>query len=282
MIQSTQDSSPLPYNEVVEVTPALAASWLEKNENNRPINWNYVAQLARDVVAGRFACTHQGIAFDMHGRLIDGQHRLWAVIEADVPVRIRVFHNEPAENLVHIDGNCPRQTAHRISLGRTLGTVRTDELATLRAMIGGISMTSKRRTVHEEMQLLDRHRAAVHFAHEQLPLTRPAGIANSMTRAVIARAWYCVSDKTLLSRFCEVLRNGMPGDDTERVIVLLRDQLVGLRNQRTTTAVRQRQYALTSRALVAYVQGESLSLLRPPSYDLFPLPEESDNSEVTH
>ena len=278
MIQGTRSPTPQPYNEIVEVTPALAASWLDKNENNRPINWNYVAQLARDMKAGRFACTHQGIAFDTEGRLIDGQHRLWAVLEVDVPVRIRVFRNEPPENIVHIDGNCPRRAADRMSLGRTLGTVRIDELATLRAMLGGISMAAKRRTVHEEMELLAKHRVAVHFAHEHLAVTRPAGVANSMTRAVVARAWYCVTLEVFLARFCEVLRTGIPACDSEHVIVLLRDQLTAIRNQRTTSAARQRQYALTSRALSAYLRSESLSILRASTYELFPLPEEVDSA----
>jgi hypothetical protein len=66
----------------------------------------------------------------------------------------------------------------------------------------------------------------------------------------------------------------MSGNDRERVVVLLRDQLIRLRNQRTTSAARQRQYALTARALVAYIQAEPLFILRPPSCELFLLPEE--------
>lgn len=278
MIQAVRDPHVAPYNDVIEITPTLAASWLDKNENNRSINWDYVAQLARDMKAGCFACTHQGIAFDTEGRLIDGQHRLWAVLEADVPVRIRVFFNEPAENIVHIDGSCPRRAADRISLGRQLGTVRADELATLRAMLGGISMVARRRTVHEEMELLEKHRPSVHFAHEHLPVTRPAGIANGMTRAVVARAWYCVTNHMFLMRFCEVLRSGMPANDHERVIVLLRDQLVELRRHRTSSEARLRQYALTSRALSAYLRYESLSILRAPTGELFPLPEEIETA----
>jgi hypothetical protein len=278
MNEDMRDPTPQPYNEIVDLTPALAAAWLEKNDNNRPINWNYVSQLARDMKAGRFRCTHQGIAFDTEGRLIDGQHRLWAVLEADVTVRMRVFYNEPPENIVLIDGNCPRRAADRMSLGGALGTVRTDELATLRAMLGGISMVTKRRTIHEEMGLLEKHRPAVQFAHQHLAVARPAGIANSMTRAVVARAWYCVTLNVFLTRFCEVLRTGIPACDAEHVVVLLRDQLTGLRNQRTTSAARQRQYALTSRALSAYLRSESLSILRAPTFELFPLPEEVDSA----
>lgn len=157
MIQATTSQ---PFNEVVQVTPTLATAWLDMNENNRPINWTYVAQLARDMKAGRFACTHQGIAFDTEGRLIDGQHRLWAILDADIPVQLRVFHNEPPEHVVHIDGNCPRQTAHRLTLARTLGTVRASELATLRAILGGCRLATTHRTLNEEMELLQRHQAA--------------------------------------------------------------------------------------------------------------------------
>jgi hypothetical protein len=35
--------------------------------------------------------THQGIAFDTQGVLVDGQHRLAAIIEADRPVELTVF-----------------------------------------------------------------------------------------------------------------------------------------------------------------------------------------------
>jgi len=274
MSRETRHSNGQPYNEVIEVTPALAAAWLDQNENNRSINWNYVSQLSRDMKAGRFACTHQGIAFDTTGRLIDGQHRLWAVMEADQPVHIRVFRNEPPTNMVHVDGNHPRRAADRISLGGSLGTVRTDELATLRTMLGGISMANRRRTVHEEMELLQEHRAAIHFAHEALPPCRTAGVANCMTRAVVARAWYGVADSWALTRFAEVLRTGTSSGEQEHPIVLLRNQLLDIRRQGATRAARLRQYALTSRGLLAYLRSEPLTVLRAPSYELFLLPEE--------
>lgn len=276
MTQSPQNNGGLPYNEVVEVTPAMAAAWLDRNESNRPITWNFVMQLARDMKAGEFLCTHQGIAFDTSGRLIDGQHRLWAILESDVTVCMRVFYNEPPDNIRLIDGNCPRRMSDRMTLARTLGTVRTDELATLRAMVSGISLVTKRRTLHEEMALLEKHRAAVHFSHEHLSVARPAGIANSMTRAVIARAWYVVQEHIYLSRFCEVLRTGVMAIEDERSIVTLRDLLIDGRKRFNTKVGRQRHYALTSRALLAYLQCERLTVLRAPSYEVFLLPEETE------
>jgi hypothetical protein len=269
-----------PFNQILEITPQLAAEWLEQNENNRPITWNYVAQLARDIKASRFPCTHQGIAFDSSGKLIDGQHRLWAILEADMPVRMRVFFNESPENIAHIDGNHPRRAAERMTICQTLGTVRADELATLRGMVGGLAMDYRRRTLHEEMELLESHRSALHFAHENIPGKKPAGIANCMIRAVVARAWYCVTDHHPLSRFCEVLRTGVSLGENEQVIVMLRNQLIDLRSYGTKRSARQRQYALTSRALLAYLQGEDITVLRASASELFILPEEISREAV--
>jgi hypothetical protein len=274
MIDTAKGKQNEPYSEILYITTNMAAAWLDQNETNRPINWNYVSQLARDMRAGRFVCTHQGIAFDTNGRLIDGQHRLWAILEADVPVRIRVFFNEPPDNLIYIDGNHPRRAADRMTLGRTLGTVRTDELATLRAMLGGIALAKSRHTVVEEMRLLEKYRQPIQFAHEHLSVSRPAGIANAMTRAVLARAWFCVTDHRILAKFCETLRTNLMTTDFDRPVALLRDQLVELRKHGNTKPIRQRQYALASRALAAYIDNQPLMILRATSYELFLLPEE--------
>ena len=280
MIAAATVSNHEPYNRVTEITPAIATAWLNANEGNRRLDWNYIAQLARDMKAGQFACTHQGIAFDTQGRLIDGQHRLWAILEAEVPVRMRVFYNESPDSTIHIDGNHPRRAADRMTLGRSLGTVRVEELATLRAMLAGIAMVPKHRTVQEEMRLLEQYREAILFAHEHLPVTRPAGIANSISRAVLARGWYCISEDRVLERFCEVLRRGTSSGPLEHIVVLLRNQLIELRKHGTTQEVRQRQYALTSRALCAYSQGEPLTSLRATNVELFLLPEEVDRDAV--
>jgi len=64
------------------MTPELAAQMLSKNERNRPIRKTTVQAYAADMAAGRWEQTHQAIAVDAHGKLLDGQHRLSAVIVA--------------------------------------------------------------------------------------------------------------------------------------------------------------------------------------------------------
>lgn len=79
---------------IVDVSPEKARKWLEKNHpDNRPINPGRVQSFANDMRDGNWKLTHQGVAFDAEGRLIDGQHRLSAIIEADIAVRLMVTHN---------------------------------------------------------------------------------------------------------------------------------------------------------------------------------------------
>ena len=79
---------------VVNVTPEIAREWLEKNmKNNRPVLKATVHSYARQMRNGTWNLTHQGIAFDEDGNLIDGQHRLSAVVEANIPVMMNVTRN---------------------------------------------------------------------------------------------------------------------------------------------------------------------------------------------
>ena len=86
-----------PYDLWIEVTPAMAADWLKNNFGNRPIKEDVVIAYARDMVNGVWVATHQGLAFDVDDRLIDGQHRLKAVIMANKTVRMKVSFNLPAK-----------------------------------------------------------------------------------------------------------------------------------------------------------------------------------------
>lgn len=67
--------------QTIQVTPRMAAEWLAANTtNNRRISRQLVNQYAHDMIQGRWEHTGEAIKFDQEGRLIDGQHRLTAVV----------------------------------------------------------------------------------------------------------------------------------------------------------------------------------------------------------
>lgn len=91
------------------VTPEQAAKWLANNaEDNRYMRPTRVAAYARDMRDGRWKLTGEAIKIDVDGALIDGQHRLAAVVEANVSVYMVVCTNLQHEAMGAIDSGLSR------------------------------------------------------------------------------------------------------------------------------------------------------------------------------
>ncbi len=260
------------YNVVLDMTPDLAIAFLECNTHNRKVIDAHAERLARDMKAGRWQLTHQGIAFSTNRVLLDGQHRLWAVVISGVTVPMRVFFNEPAESLGAIDAICTRTNDEIITLTGKLGIVSKAELATLRAMLMGFG-PYHRKTAGEEAELLSRYKEAVQFAHELLPAARFRGVATAVVRAVLARAYYS-ADHDKLRHFADVLQSGVASREEDQPITLLLKYLIEHGHARRGRPEMRERYAKTERALSAYLAGERLSKLFAATGELFPLPEE--------
>jgi hypothetical protein len=95
---------------VQKITPGRAAELLDANTANRPVSKAVVRSFAEAMRRGEWMVTHQGIAFDVTGALVDGQHRLAAIIEADVPVELTVF-TEVGEGTFDVLDTGKRRTA---------------------------------------------------------------------------------------------------------------------------------------------------------------------------
>lgn len=83
----------VPSVEFVKITPDQARDWLRQNIDNRPLRDRDVAAYARDITADNWRVTGEGIKFAADGRLLDGQHRLAAIVQADKTVGMYVFRN---------------------------------------------------------------------------------------------------------------------------------------------------------------------------------------------
>lgn len=90
--------------EQIEVTPKLAMEWLEKNvKNNRSVSDEKVNQYASIMRAGGWHLTHQGIAFSVNDEMIDGQHRMWALVQSGCTIPFMVTRGLPKDAIEAID-----------------------------------------------------------------------------------------------------------------------------------------------------------------------------------
>lgn len=114
---STTIVPPTPQTaKIVTITPELAAEWLLRNTRNRPLRANHVDYLAAEISNGRWKLDGATIKVN-DGALIDGQHRLSAIVKSGRSVCSWVIFGVSADVFDTVDtGVVPRSTADIMSL----------------------------------------------------------------------------------------------------------------------------------------------------------------------
>jgi hypothetical protein len=97
-----------PIYEVIEVTPDLAKRWLAQNTHNRNVRERVVNAYAADMAAGNWTEDGQSIKRATTGLLLDGQHRLTAIVQAGVTLRMLVVSNLPEDAQETMDTGAKR------------------------------------------------------------------------------------------------------------------------------------------------------------------------------
>lgn len=96
----------------VKVTPRIAKDWLAKNlDNNRPTRERVIDKYAADMTEGLWKETGETIKFNVEGKLIDGQHRLHAIIKSKQTMTLWVAYGLPIESFTAIDTGSSRRFA---------------------------------------------------------------------------------------------------------------------------------------------------------------------------
>jgi hypothetical protein len=98
------------------VTPEAAAELLATSPGNRGIRLGRVKRWAADATAGRFWQNGETIKIDEQGRLRDGHHRLLAVVESGVSVRMLVVRGVSEEAMRTVDGGSARTPGDRLRM----------------------------------------------------------------------------------------------------------------------------------------------------------------------
>ena len=116
---------------LVTVTPDMALEMLEKNTMNRNIDEKRVRQYAKDMKGGRWQMNGTTIVFSDDGTLLDGQHRLWAVVEADIPIQLLIVYNADKDSIVTLDIGKTRTASNIMQIERSAHSVTAAMLTKL-------------------------------------------------------------------------------------------------------------------------------------------------------
>ena len=116
--------------ELMSITPDLAMKWLKRNHINRPIQRKHVQALVAAIRDGQWDDANgETIIFGATGNLLDGQHRLTAVVEAQHQIVSLVVFGVEESKRGTID------TGNRRLLGHFMGMMGKKNGITLAATL---------------------------------------------------------------------------------------------------------------------------------------------------
>lgn len=118
-----------PVSATVRITPDLARALLETNVDNRPINQRIVGSIASDITEGRYSFNGESIVISEDGDLNDGQHRLWAVVEADKPIESIVVYGVARSSRTTVDNGTARTPGQLLGMTGVKNSVTAATIA---------------------------------------------------------------------------------------------------------------------------------------------------------
>ena len=237
---------------IVTVTPELAREWLKNNRFNRPLKARLVEKYVRQILEGNWQRTHQGIAFDENGIIIDGQHRLCAIIRTGQSVRMLVFLNETQLAHESIDNGKTRSLLDVVRLEMHDNTLKGKHISALKAMWAGrFCKNQDDLTAVEISNMLRRYGKSVRFA---VDMTEIPGVNDTVVMGVLARAFLTVPAEHLLE-FCRILRGYDSDHPAAKLIQDFRAWLLTLRDRQEAT--RRDVYKRTQAVLDAFLKNKT-------------------------
>jgi hypothetical protein len=243
-------------------TPELARTWMEKNIiNNRGIRPSVVDVYARDIAEGRWILTGDPIRFDKDGNLIYRQHRLLAIIAANVPIKSFVVRDLPEEAFLTLDSGIKRTMGDELTFANEKNAI---------ALVAAIQQfmryehgimdkgTALKATRHEQKEALERHgeiRESIHYGQMTKAMLRHS-------LGTVLHYLFSRQDKILADEFFVKLAQGTNLKD-DAPIYLLRERLMreNLKGSKTRLVPKE-VLAITIKAWNAKRKGEKPRSLR--------------------
>jgi hypothetical protein len=216
-----------------EITPELAAKWLEFNKVNRNVRIKKVREYAEMMTANGWKLNGSGITFDNDGMLVDGQHRLLAVVESGETILSLVTEGVSPGVRPTVDENVKRSFKDDLAMAGIRNSYPNASLMR-KIMIwqenGGLARLS---TSSTQRPLLAA--AWPEHAHDVVESNKEAGRWQGRwpgnTGALAFMVWLLkyedANNPRMVDRFFQTVIIGSQADEDRVIAVQLRDRLAG-------------------------------------------------------
>jgi hypothetical protein len=239
------------------ITPDIASAILKGNTRNRTLRRGLVELYAAEMKAGRWLETHQGIAINCDGTLLDGQHRLAAIVESGVSQKMVVTRGVPSASQIAMDDHAKRSAADSIALDRGVHVDATT-VAIARGVVRYSSGDNSPISKQEVASIMDALRSPMQFVSPFIA-AKQRGVTAACVWCAVVLAWFYVRDLERLAEFCRILvGQELAESDGDKAAVMLREWLL---RTGAPSSVQHEAFRKTQRAIVAFMDRSSIGKL---------------------
>lgn len=253
------------------ITPDIALRYLKQNGVNRPFRRRLAERYAETIKRGAWLVNGEGLIFSSSNRLLDGQHRLHAIVMAGIAVEMLVVLGVENENMAFdtLNSGVRRSNSDRIGgRGEKYHQILASSLTWLYRYKHGPSTALGTRSVEpdELSNLLERHGGIRSWLPMALQLKTQAGFQASIMACLLYAAARQYPDQA--NQFYEQCLDGVNLTKSHPSYWLRSRVTQQSRLSRITPVI---IFALAIKAWNAHVEGMDLHVLRfAPGSETFP------------
>lgn len=258
----------------IDITPSLARGWLDRcNTSNRRLKPAIINRYAHDMATDAWYPTSQGISFtgnetDGLGTLVDGQHRLEAIVQSGKTVRSMVAFNVPMASQVAYDGHARRSPADCIK-SASGKDVNHETAAIVRRMFETGTGRTGYIQPREMVVWYERTSDAIAFVTEVFVRKTVARITTAAAATPLVRAYfYGLNDE--ITEFAAALVTGEMRNTRDVTAISLRKWLQSLKSV-SGFSVKNEVHQKTEWAFDQFVAGNECRRIMRASTELFPM-----------
>lgn len=267
-------------HEIIDITPALAKKWLEESSfDNRNIRKANLEKIIADIDSGLWVFDGNPIRFNQKGDVLDGQHRLTAVIRTGKTIKslvirgiadrakmtIDVGAGRKTSDILHFNGvsnSIPLAVAGRLMVGYVNHGGDLSEFAKTK-VAGGISAQKICNTIEENQDLIDSHNYVCNKRNSNKMLGR--GVS-SFLHCILSRTEYGY----MADEFFDRLDDGIGLEDGSPIAALRSVLMLGIKTGGNSRVVSAIKCALVIKAWNLYVKDRNVKYIRWSLKEPFP------------
>lgn len=290
---SDTEKNPRILSRFEDISPEKALVYLNGQGKNRAIRKAHVKRLADDMLKGMWEFPGDPIKFSESRKLIDGQHRLQAVVESNTTQRFLILTGFPERTIHVLDTGVGRSSAN---VGQIKGLdINHVDTATIASM--SLPDSLDKMTNSFQLMLFEKYNSGIKFVGSKSG-SRGGGsfsgtgkeYPNAPLRALIAKAYY-YENVQRLGEFLDIYMTGFYTQEADTSAIALRNLALGLKlsNSFAMTYANkvewylQCQWALHNflarKPLTRIIRRQNTKSSKEFSMDRFPLPGIQANNE---